>query len=399
MFPRKPGRPPTTMTVMQPVARATIALGAVLIVLLAATPTLAAPTVTLTTPYPAVAVEPGGTTTFDLTVDSSTKQRVGLSISKAPDGWTATLRGGGFVIDGVFTDPKNPPDVQLEVQVPADVEPGTFQVAVTGKAGSASDTLTLELRVAESVPGGLTLTTDFPGLRGAPDQTFSFDVTLTNNMARETTFTLEAAGPPGWQVDARPSGQQQAATARVAAGGTETLSVTADPPDDAVAGDNVVEVRVTGGGQTATLQMPVQITGKATLTLTTPDQRLNTDATAGEGTRFTLVVANDGSAALTGVTFSSAPPEEWEVTFAPETLDAVQPGQSANVVATITPAGNAVAGDYNLSITATSTEGGSQSVDIRTTVKTSGIWGIVGILLIVAAVAGLGWVFRRYGRR
>src|SRR6266508_3957407 len=319
------------MIALRRVACASAALAVLVSIVLVPAGVMAATTVQLTTPYPAVAVAPGATTTFDLTVSSSGKQRVDLTVSKAPDGWVATLRGGGFVIDGVCTDPKNPPQVQLEVQVPADVQPGTFQVAITAKAGSASDALTLDLRVAQEVPGSVTLSTDFPGLQGAPTDTFNFDVTLTNNLPRETIFNLDTAAPPGWQVEARPSGQQQASTAKVAAGGTETLSVTATPPGDVTAGNYQVGVRATGGGQTATVLIDVVIKGKSTLTLSTPDQRLTTEATAAQPSKFTLVVSNDGTAPLTGVMFSRTPPQDGEVTFAPETVDAVQPGQSANV--------------------------------------------------------------------
>jgi uncharacterized membrane protein len=46
-----------------------------------------------------------------------------------------------------------------------------------------------------------------------------------------------------------------------------------------------------------------------------------------------------------------------------------------------------------------STQDTNQSIDVRVTVETSPIWGIVGALLILLALGGLAWVFRRYGRR
>jgi uncharacterized membrane protein len=66
--------------------------------------------------------------------------------------------------------------------------------------------------------------------------------------------------------------------------------------------------------------------------------------------------------------------------------------------ARITPSGNAVAGDYMTTLTAT-TESASESIDVRVTVETAPIWGIVGVALIVAVIGGLVLVFRRYGRR
>jgi uncharacterized membrane protein len=111
-----------------------------------------------------------------------------------------------------------------------------------------------------------------------------------------------------------------------------------------------------------------------------------------------VVVRNDGTAPLSGVTFSSSPPTGWTVTFKPEGVQQIAPGQQARVQATIAPSGDAVAGDYMVTITATVQET-SASADFRTTVKTSSLLGLVGIVLIVAAVGVLIYVFYRYGRR
>src|SRR5918992_1421427 len=89
------------------------ALASVLAVVLAApaaVPVLAQPQ--LTTPYPAVAVAPGDSTTFALTVRPEAPARVTLAVEGVPDGWQATIRGGGFTVDAVFADPDEPPEVE-----------------------------------------------------------------------------------------------------------------------------------------------------------------------------------------------------------------------------------------------------------------------------------------------
>jgi len=60
---------------------------------------------------------------------------------------------------------------------------------------------------------------------------------------------------------------------------------------------------------------------------------------------------------------------------------------------------NAIAGDYDLSFKANATEAANDSADVRFTVETSILGAVIGAALIVAAVGGLYWVFRRYGRR
>ena len=67
---------------------------------------------------------------------------------------------------------------------------------------------------------------------------------------------------------------------------------------------------------------------------------------------------------------------------------------------TITPANGAIAGDYIVTLSARADQvTAPQTIQLRTTVETSSIWGIVGIALIVLVLIGLFLVFRRYGRR
>jgi uncharacterized membrane protein len=68
------------------------------------------------------------------------------------------------------------------------------------------------------------------------------------------------------------------------------------------------------------------------------------------------------------------------------------------VVAVIQPSGEAIAGDYRVAIEA-SNELANASQDFRVTVETSLLWGIIGVALIVVVLAGLWFVFQRYGRR
>ncbi|HXF37698.1 MAG TPA: NEW3 domain-containing protein [Actinomycetota bacterium] len=352
----------------------------------------------ITTPYPAVVVGPGDGVALDLDVTAPGRQRVDLAVRRVPPGWDATLRGGGFVVGGVFTDPRDPPRVELQVEVPPDARPGTYAIVVTGRSPAGRDALRVELRVARGRAGGVSLTTDSPRAAGASDATFTFDLQLTNDTPQDATFDLHAAGPPGWLVDARPTGEEQATSIRVPGGGSHGVEVQVDPPDDAVAGAYPILVRAAGGGQSAQAQLRVEITGNYAMSVSTPDERLNVDVGAGETTEVALLVRNEGTAPLTDVELSADPPVDWQVRFVPATVPAIEPGAVARVRALITPSGDALTGDYLVTVTARS-DPVTEAVDLRATVRTSGLWGLVGITLIAAALGGLALVFRRYGRR
>jgi uncharacterized membrane protein len=370
-------------------------------------PVSAADTLTVFTPYPAVSVAPGSKVSFTLTVKTNVRRQVALAVSGVPTGWTATLHGGGYVIDAVTADPTaSTPEVRLDVTVPADATAQTARIAVTGSAGSLSDRLALALTVSPQAGGSVDLKSDFPVLQGPASGTFSFSLTLSNDTPQDLTFSLGATGPAGWTVSARPSSQEQASSTIVNAGSTSTISVSADPPAGVSAGDYPITVTANSGSQTVDAQLGVTIVGDYKLTLTTPDGRLNASGNAGSQISRSLSVQNDGSAPLTGVKVSATPPSGWKVTFSPsDTIEQIAPGQDGQVTALITPSGDAVAGDYVVSFTASaasadaSGSAASASQEIRVTVETSLVWGLVGLLLIAAVLGGLYWVFRTYGRR
>lgn len=384
---------------LRPAARAALLLGLIGMIAGPLAPLAAAAGgLTVTTPFPAVVAEPGSTATFNLTVTVPTAERVDLKAGGVPDGWTARFRGGGLTIDGAFVEPKTPPTITLDVEIPTAAPASSNTITVTATGGGQTDVLPISIRVADAAAGDVTLTADFASLKGPSTTTFTYNLTLHNDTSAEITFTMDAAGPDGWTVAAKPAGQAQATSTTVAAGATGSITVTATPPTDVTAGSFPIKAGVSGGTKTATTDLEAVITGTYTMTLSTPDQVLSTSANAGSEKDFQLTVSNTGSAPVTNVVMSAAAPTSWKVDFDPATIPSIDAGQTTNVVAHITPTSDAIAGDYEMTITGKATEA-SDDVSIRVRVETPQFWWIVGVVLIVAVFAGLYWVFRTYGRR
>ena len=372
---------------------------AALLILSAASPGIvSAAGFSISTPYPAVTVQAGNTVTFDLTVTTPSPERVNLAVSGTPSGWTANITGGGNTIDAVYTGGTTPPSVQLSVKVPQDASSGTQALSVTATTSQGTQTLPITIQVESASAGGVQLTTSFAKLSGTATSTFTYSVTLANNGTQQQTFTLQGQGPAGWQVDVHPSSNAQALTDTIAGGSSDTLTVTVTPPSSVSAGQYPIQVTAAAGSQSAQVQLEADVTGSPALSMSTPNQVLNAQVTSGGTGTVSLIVTNSGSVPLTGVSLTSTPPTGWTVTFVPASISSLQPGAASTVTATIHPASNALTGDYDITMTATS-GGATQSLDIRTTVETSPLWGFVGLALIAVVLVGLGWVFRRYGRR
>lgn len=383
-----------------------VMLAAVLLMLLVSTPALAQEDETdttvpqalqMTTPYPRVAVEAGDTATFNLSVVAPQPTDLTLETTGLPEGWTGTFRGGGFEIDGVTAGP-TAPELSLDVNVPTGASEGTYDIGVAAEGGDTSVSLALQVRVSAQAGGEVTLTPDFPGLRVPAAETASFSVELANETPSDLQFELGSSGPAGWDVTAQPTSEPQAATIQVASGSSETINVDATSPTRAEAGQYTISVQATASDTDVQAEMVVEIVGSFSLDLTTPDQRLSTEVSADGSSDIQLVVTNNGTAPIQGVDLSATPPSEWDVTFAEPTLAEIGAGQSVNAVATVTPSDQAVAGDYIIGFSADS-EQANASVDIRTTVNPSALWGFIGIALIALTLAALAWVFRRFGRR
>ncbi len=352
---------------------------------------------TITTPFPSVSVQPGTSVSLKVDVSAPASERVDLAVSGIPKGWQVSLSGGGNEVQSVTAGPAST-ELSLDVRVPADAPDGVTTLVVTGTVSDARSSLHVDLHVAKASGGTVQLTSDIPSLRGTSSQTFSFSLTLANDTPQQLTFSLQAQGPGGWDVTAEPTGQTTAASLAVDARATKAITVTATPPTDVAAGTYPLAVRAVSGTQTADLQLSIEVTGKVAMTLATPDQRLNTSATAGAAHDFSVVVENTGTSPLQGVALSGTAPTDWTVTFDPASIDAVAAGRSISAVAHITPSADAIAGDYVVTLKASAGDTTS-SIDIRVTVETPPIWGIVGLLLILGTLGAMAWVFRRYGRR
>ncbi len=359
----------------------------------------------MTTDFPSVVADPGATVRFPISVTTDTPERVDLTVTGLPDGWETSLRGAGSTIAAVFTS-SNPEvageisaEFTAEVTLPDTVGAGSNQVVIEGRSATGATRLALDIVTEEQQPGAVSLEADFPNLQGSTSASFRFTLTLINQTNSQLTFGLESDAPAGWAVDARPTGEAQASTAIVDAGAEAQVQVTVEPPSDAPAGENAITVRAVSGSFVAEAPLSVEITGSFAMSLDTSDGRLSARVPVGTPTVLNLLIENNGTAPITGLTLSSTPPQGWTVTFSPETIDEIPPGGApATATATITSASDALAGDYVITIRANSDDA-SDSIEIRTTVETSPLGYLIGIAVLVAVAIGLFVVFQRYGRR
>ncbi|WP_027093725.1 NEW3 domain-containing protein [Cohnella thermotolerans] len=356
----------------------------------------AASGVKLYTPYTSLSAAPGESISYDIDLinDTGDIQTADLSYSGLSSDWKTELTAGGHPIRQVSVKPNDSQTVNLNVQVPFEVSKGDYVLRVNaGTFGS----LALKINVSEQGTYKTEFKAEQPNMEGHSDSTFTYNLTLSNRTASKQQYSLTAEAPSGW--DARFSvGGNNVTAVDIDPNGSQSITLTLTPSDKAAAQTYQIPVHASNSSTSADLSLEAVITGTYGLTLTTSDQRLSSNVTAGGKRNLEMVVQNTGTAELTNVNLTATAPTDWEVTFEPKTIASIKPGQSVPVTATIKASDKALSGDYVVGMTAQATEK-SADATIRMTVKTSVLWGWIGVLIIIAVLAGVYGLFRKYGRR
>ena len=351
--------------------------------------------VILYTPYTSISVPPGESIdyTIDVKNEGATVQALNLSLSGLPRGWNATLKGGGYVIRQISVLPGEKKTVTLQVEVPMQVNRGNHSFRLV--AGNQS--LTMVVHVSEQGTFKTEFTSDQANMEGHAETNFTFTTKLINRTGEKQMYSLRANPPRGWQVVFKPN-YKQATAVEVEPGQTQTVSVEITLPYQVEAGTYHIPIQAANSATSAELTLEVVVTGSYNLEVSTPSGLLSAKTTAGKDKQIEMVVQNTGTAELKDVIFQSSKPRNWEVDFSPDTISRLAAGKAAQVTATITADDHAIPGDYVTKITAHTQETSSEAA-LRISVKTPLIMGWVGILIIIATIALVFYLFRKYGRR
>ena len=353
----------------------------------------------LYTKFPSQVTEPGKTVSFPLTLKTDTKaQIVTLSMKELPEDWKATFRGTGRIIRSAYVTPDNDVTIDLKLEPVGDVAAGDYHFVVQAAGDGVVVTLPLDISVEEKLPPRLTFTTDLPTLKGSPTSTFRFNTTLKNEGDEDLDVNLIADAPPGFNVNFKLSGKD-ITSLPVEANSSKRITVEAKAFGLIPAGSYPLKVVAQGGDVQTELDLTIEVAGQPDLKVSGPDGRLSGEAYAGKESPIKVVITNNGTAVAHNVELSASTPSGWKVTFEPKTVEEIPVGEQVEVTANIVPGEKAIAGDYIVTVRAKPAEGSSASADFRITVRTSTLWGVIGVIVIAIAVGVVALAVARFGRR
>jgi uncharacterized membrane protein len=358
------------------------------------------------TEYSGIFVSPGESVRMELTVENKgkTDENVDLKLSTIPKGWKASLKAPTYTVNAIPVPEGKTRSLTFLAEPDKSVKPGTyvFQIDSQTEDGKFTSSQKIEVTVREKAATSeeIQVVTSYPVLRGQTDAKFEFSLEVTNKGESDKNFNLTAQAPAQWEVNFKPAYEQkQISSFRIKGGQSQTLAVEVTPAREATAGSYPIPVWISSGDKKAEVKLTVVLTGIYKLDAGTPTGLLSLEAFTGKPATMSILVKNIGSAANRNITFSSFKPENWKVEFKPEKIDALEPGGQKTVDITITPAAQALVGDYSVALNVEGEKGSTKTLEIRVAVKTSAAWGWVGILIIVLVIGGLGGLFLWLGRR
>lgn len=359
----------------------------------------------MNTQYPGVSVKPGDSLSIPIELEnkSGSGMNANVSITAMPEGWEGYLQGGSYEVNQVYVKPgEEGASLTLHLTVPDELKEGSYTVGLQAAAENGlTDSLDIRFQVNEQNAGKGSFTSEYPQQEGAAGTNFSFSTTLINNGLKPQSYSLSSNAPAGWTVSFTPSGDStKVAAIDVESGASQGITVAVNPPENVEAGEYKISCSAVSAEETLNMELTVTVTGTYGITLSTPDGRLSFDAYANQASDVTLQVANTGNVDLENISLNSTAPSGWTVTYDLEEnmISSLPAGSTAEVIAHVKPSSDAITGDYVTSFSVSSRET-SGSADFRVSVKTRTVWGVVAVALILCVAGGLGYVFKKYGRR
>ncbi len=278
--------------------------------------------------------------------------------------------------------------MNLKVNVPYEIDKGTYTFRVLAVNNSV---LPLTINVSEHGTLKTEFTSEQANMQGHAKSDFNFRTKLNNQTGEKQLYALTSNAPRGWSVVFKPN-YQQATSVEIEPGQNKDITVEVKPPFGIKAGKYTIPIMARTNATSANLDLEVDITGTFEMELSTPSGLLSSSITAGRKSELTGCAQYrlNGYDQHTNELFK---PRGWEVTFSNDTIPFIAAGETAGLTAQIKAYEKSIPGDYVISLTAQTPET-SSAASFRIAVKTSPLWGWLGIFIILSSIWVIFYLFR-----
>jgi uncharacterized membrane protein len=340
----------------------------------------------------------GDSVSFPITITNNNDgdRTYTLSASGA-SGWGLSFELGTKSIYQVTVPESQSKIVNFVVQTPytASIGQQTFTVS-TGDASTSVNVDITSVNSSVSVTPKVSTVISYVGSKAY------YDISLENLQAQDNDYKLSLTGLPNdnWYyafLSSRTSTDEMAETI-VPASTTQSLVLEIVPPYTATAGTyNFTATVTTSDGLAISKNLTLQL--KSGTGMSVSYDQLAYSSNAGDTIKIPIYVTNTGTATLTNVYASVSAPSSWVVTSSPNSTATLQAGKTQIFYLSVQSPGNIVASDYSVVVTAKSDQEAAADDTFRITITTQSYIPYIGGGLIIVVLAGLFFMYRKYGRR
>ena len=202
-------------------------------------------------------------------------ETIDVRLTKAPKGWKTSIKGGDYVVSGLYVPAGKTKNVALELDPGKAIGPGTyvfgFAASTADGVFSATHSLTVLVEPRAAAGGDILVTTAYPVLKGPTDSKFEFSLEVQNKSEADRIFNFFASGPKDWEFNIKPAYEEkQVSTFTIKGRQSQTASIQVTPARDAAPGEYPILVQVGAGDRKVDLKLSVVLTGIYKLDAGTP---------------------------------------------------------------------------------------------------------------------------------
>ncbi|MDR1086358.1 MAG: hypothetical protein LBP22_16255 [Deltaproteobacteria bacterium] len=330
-----------------------------------------------------------------------------IEVIESPQGWSTEITRFNTVLSGIYLGAEENASLNLQAWPPEGediIKEGRYPLAVRVRSRTGQKTVesrtVLKVVAEKRSRQALTISTAYPEISGPSDSRFAFSLDIKNNAAEDALVNLIADTPQNWEASFKPGYEEkQISSIQVPKGQSRSVTLDINPAYQAEVGSYPLTVKAETPAGSAEAQLTINLTGTYKIRAVTANELLSMATEVGQPITVSLYILNEGSAGQKEITFMAVKPDNWQVEFKPEKLNDLAGRSSPTLVEmTVTPAPNALVGDYGLGVSIQG-EKAQSNLDFRVTVRANAAWTWVGAALIVLVVGALGYTFRKLGRR
>jgi uncharacterized membrane protein len=339
----------------------------------------------------------GDKVTFPIVIKNNDEDDRTYTLTSSTDaGWSSEFRYNGKSVYQIYVPAAQSRTVDLVVET--SYTTGVGEKHITASADDYSVSLAVQIT---SVNSSVTVSTKVGSVIASIGDKVYYDVTLDNLQSSDRNYRLAVAGlPANWYyrfVDARGSTNEMAEVV-VPASSARSVVLEIVPPYNVAEGDyGFTAVVTTPDSVEITKYLALKLKGGISMAMSS--DKLAYSSKPGQAFAIKVYVTNDGTGgALTNVYPDVEAPSGWTVESTPAAISSIRAGETQAFEVSVVPPANIVASDYSVKVNVKSDQAKSSS-EYRITITTDSYVPYIGGAIIVAILAGLLIVYRKFGRR